>query len=362
MADERTIMEQEISNASQHSGNASSRLIFDNPVLTSQILRNYTEMSIFSEVQPEDIENVTEKYHAFLGVEFEADTVKKVRINTKDKGKNKGKGTEEETEKEVYVIPLVDHKSDVDYDVAMQLFRYMAVIWYDYTKKYEKEHENKSFRYPLILPIVYYEGKRPWTADLNFLNRIERVEGMKKYIPKFEYKVISCHAYTEEELREKHDEMSLIMLINRVQTPEEFHKFLETPKEYVEEVLGKTSMDIRKIISKVLWALLMKLNVPVNEAQKAVENVEVGKVGYLFENAEKMDIQEERRKTLSEKNRADSEKGRADSAENYIKSILSNIIKEKKQNNYTKEEVLQILEDEYQMKKDKAAELVEEVW
>ena len=31
-----------------------------------------------------------------------------------------------------YVISLIEHKSDIDYDVAMQLLRYMTVIWQDY--------------------------------------------------------------------------------------------------------------------------------------------------------------------------------------------------------------------------------------
>ena len=71
---------------------------------------------------PEDIEDVSQKYQAFLGVEFEADTIKKVYIRRMD-------GT---IEREVYVLSLVEHKSDIDYDVAMQLLRYMCVIWQEY--------------------------------------------------------------------------------------------------------------------------------------------------------------------------------------------------------------------------------------
>ena len=99
---------------------------------TCQFLRDYTDLDIFSDLQPEDIEDVTERYKAFLGVEFEADTVKKVRVRDK------------EGEREVFVLPLVEHKTDVDYDVAMQLLRYMAVIWYDYKKQQEGLKEGSS--------------------------------------------------------------------------------------------------------------------------------------------------------------------------------------------------------------------------
>lgn len=60
-----------------HVRNANSREIFKNNRLTSQFLRNYTNIPLLSNVMPEDIEDVSEKYQAFLGVEFESDTIKK---------------------------------------------------------------------------------------------------------------------------------------------------------------------------------------------------------------------------------------------------------------------------------------------
>ncbi len=84
-------------------------------------------------------------------------------------------------EREVFVLSLIEHKSDIDYDVAMQLLRYMCVIWQEYKTTQNKIREGssrrKNFRYPLIIPIVYYEGKRKWTADLNLKDRIDFSEG-----------------------------------------------------------------------------------------------------------------------------------------------------------------------------------------
>ena len=136
-----------------HVRDVNSREIFKNDLLTSQFLRNYTNIPLLSNVMPEDIEDVSQKYQAFLGVEYEADTIKKVYIRSTD-------GT---IEKEVYVLSLIEHESEIDYDVAMQLFRYMSVIWQDYKATQNKKHKGVSasadFRYPLIIPIVYYEGK-----------------------------------------------------------------------------------------------------------------------------------------------------------------------------------------------------------
>ena len=50
-----------------HVRNANSREIFKNNRLTSQFLRNYTDIPLLANVMPEDIEDVSEKYQAFLG-------------------------------------------------------------------------------------------------------------------------------------------------------------------------------------------------------------------------------------------------------------------------------------------------------
>lgn len=50
-----------------HVRGVNSREIFKNDLLTSQFLRNYTNIPLLSNVMPEDIEDVSQKYQAFLG-------------------------------------------------------------------------------------------------------------------------------------------------------------------------------------------------------------------------------------------------------------------------------------------------------
>ena len=298
-----------------HVRNASSREIFKNNRLTSQFLRNYTNIPLLSNVMPEDIEDVSEKYQAFLGVEFESDTIKKVYIRNAD-------GT---IEREVFVLSLIEHKSDIDYDVAMQLLRYMCVIWQEYKVAQNKIREGssrrKNFHYPLIIPIVYYEGKRRWTADLNLKDRIEFSEEMEKYIPDFTYQVVSVGQYTNEELSEKHDEMSLVMLINKIQTEEDLSEFRKVSEEMVESIYGNAPDEIKEIYKKILWSLLMKLKVPNEEASNIIGEIGGRGMGYLFENMDEMDIQAERRNTAREKQRADVAEKRADALEEEVERL-----------------------------------------
>lgn len=91
--------------------------VFKNHVLCAQFLRYYADLEILANVQPEDIEDVP-----------------------------------------IYLVSLIEHKSDVDYNVSMQLLRYMVCIWDDYAKTADMEKlgspKNKGFRYPPIFPVV----------------------------------------------------------------------------------------------------------------------------------------------------------------------------------------------------------------
>ncbi len=49
-----------------------------------------------------------------------------------------------------YLISLIEHKSNVDYNVVMQVFRYMAFIWEDYEKEAERQQTGISKR--ILLP------------------------------------------------------------------------------------------------------------------------------------------------------------------------------------------------------------------
>ena len=77
-------------------------------------------------------------------------------------------------------------------------------------------------------------------------------------------------------------------------------------EDLVNSIYGNAPKEIKDIFVKIIWSLLMKLNVPNEEAEEIVEQMRGGQaMGFLFENMDKMDIQAERRNTQREKERAD---------------------------------------------------------
>ena len=283
--------------------NSNSRRVFENAELCAQFLRDFSDIQIFKDVKPEDITDETKTYQAYLGIEFETDTVK--RINVKS-----------DTGTPVYLIALLEHKSRVDYDVVIQLLRYITCIWDDYAKKNSDKSKTKGYKYPLVIPIVYYEGKENWTADMQLKDRVFMADLFEEYIPNFRYKLIHNRKYTNDELLANNDEISVFMMLNKIQTAEDMKDFLRDEyKDRFNSILENASEQTIKILMDVMWSLCMRLNFPQDEAESYVESVGGRSMGYLFENMDKLDIQAERRNTARERERADAEKERADAAE-----------------------------------------------
>lgn len=63
------------------------------------------------------------------------------------------------------------------------------------------------------------------------------------------------------------------------------------------------------------------MNVPVDEVKEMMGEIGGRRMGYLFENMEKMDIQAERRNTQRERERAEAAEKRAEAAELEIQRL-----------------------------------------
>ncbi len=288
---------------------SSSKLIFGDNILCSQFLRNYADMEILRRIQPEDIEDVSERYVPLYSTERESDTVKRVNI-----GRYMPSCEDENSlELPLYIVSLVEHKTKVEYNVAMQILRYMIYIWEDYEKEMNRKYPHistrKGFRYPPILPIVYYEGKGSWTAPTDLADRIFCKELLGDYLPHFRYQMVGLHEHSNEELLEKGDEISLAMLINKIECVEDMEALTSLPDERVEEILRDTPEYLLDIMGKLLRALLYSMNLEEDETENAVSKIKERKMGRLFENVT-FDFQEEKRKAREQARREGLEEGR----------------------------------------------------
>lgn len=276
---------------------SSAKLIFEDNILCSQFLKDYGQLDILKDIRPEDIEDVSERYIPLYAPERNSDVVKKVNISRLVNLKNE----ENILDIPLYLISLLEHKTKVEYNITMQILRYMVYIWEDYEKEMEKKQpgitKKKAFRYPPILPIVYYEGKQRWSAPLELEERILLGELLDGYEPHFSCRLVQLCDYSNEELLARGDEISLAMLINKIQEPEDVKEFINLPGERVDEILKDTPEYLLDVMAKVLDALMRRIHLSEEETEAAVSKIKERRMAVLFENITDWDVTAERRKS-----------------------------------------------------------------
>ena len=282
-----------------------SKMIFDDPILCAQFLRDYVDIPILKDIRPEDIEDVSERFVPLIGEERNADTVKRINLYGRTP---------------VYLISLIEHKTEVDYNISMQIFRYMVYIWEDYEKEMERAYNRgisrtKNFKYPPVLPIVYYEGREEWGASPQLKDRILCSESLQEYIPNYSYYLVKLQDYSNQILLDKKDEISLIMLINKIQSREDVDKLREIPAEAFDEIIEDTPEQLLDMIAMIFRALLIQLNIPEQETEEMVGKVKVRKMGELFSNADFDDIRQGWQKVKDARKKAERYEKEAEKAQ-----------------------------------------------
>lgn len=269
-----------------------AKLIFGDPILCAQFLRGYTNIEILKDVQPEDITDISERFISMWHEERDSDSIKEIHL----------KGCPEFGS--IFLITLIEHQSKVDYDMSFRILRYIVLILTDYAKRVEKQHpgitSSKGFQYPPIIPIVFYDGPGNWTASINFHNRTSLSDILGKYIPCFEYCVVPLSQYSNQDLIAKKDELSLVMLIDKLRSAADFRQLQEVPAGYLEEISRNSPDSLLQLIAKIISVLLHRLNVPKEEVAGFADQIERRDFAMLFENFEAYDVQETRRVSKEE--------------------------------------------------------------
>ena len=113
------------------------------------------------------------------------------------------------------------------------------------------------------------------------------------------------------------DELSLIMLVDKLRSAADFGNLSEIPEEYFENLSRNSPESVLKLIGKIISVLLLRLNVPREEAAEFTDRIERRDFTVLFENFEAYDVQETRRISRAE--------GKAEGKAEAILELLSDL-------------------------------------
>ncbi|GHV74146.1 hypothetical protein AGMMS49940_14480 [Spirochaetia bacterium] len=236
-----------------HAKDNSFKLILGNPELFAEFLRDYLNIELLKDVRPEDIEDISERFLPLFQDNQDSDTVKRITL----------KGAP------VFIIALVEHESRVNYRSSFKMLQYICLILDDYEKEINREHKGisatRDFRYPPVLPIIFYDGAAPWTAKMNFLDRTALNDVFHQYIPKFEYLLVDLNRYTQEDLVRFNDTLSLVMIIDKLKKSDGKSLLSKLPLDYLEKTALKIPEELTKLLMDVITVLLNRDVYPKEE-------------------------------------------------------------------------------------------------
>jgi len=102
---------------------------------------------------------------------------------------------------DIYFYVLLELQSKVDYTMPFRLLRYMVELLNDiFQKTDKKERERKNFRLPAVVPMVLYDGNRPWTAAKSFKEYTRNFEFFGDNIIDFKYPVLDLNRVPDSEI------------------------------------------------------------------------------------------------------------------------------------------------------------------
>ena len=287
----------------------SLKLIFDEPELFVEFLRDYIPVDMLKQVQPADIEDITERFLPLFQDGKDSDTVKRINL--------KGSAP-------LFVIAIVEHESKVNHRASFKMLQYISLVLHEYEKEANRDNKSassaKGFKYPPVLPIVFYDGADKWTAETNFLYKTELSDVFGKYIPKFEYELVDLNEYGENDIASFGNTLSLIMIIDKIRTADGISVLSKLPDGYIEKLKQNIPPHLNKLLADVITVFLTRIDVPGEEIEKVTKHLYDRRIQEMFTHIDNYSVQETRREARAEGRTEGMKAGMIEVARNLLKS------------------------------------------
>ena len=124
--------------------------------------------------------------------------------------------------------------------------------------------KNKSYKIPLVIPIVLYTGRREWNAEQNLENMQEKLEGFDMKMSN--YNLVDINNYTEEELLKEDTLISKVMLLEKAKNTEETVNFLE-------KIIPKIKENDKEVMERII-SIILSVRLGDEETKKIVKKLE----------------------------------------------------------------------------------------
>ncbi len=189
---------------------------------------------------------------------------------------------------DIHIYLLLEHQSKVDQLMAFRMLAYKVRIWERYVNSHKKESEQKGFKLPVIIGMVFYDGKAKWTSPTDVKDKITKIKNMEEYLIKAEYELISLSNIKEETIINMKKALGVILLTDkpnvRIKNAEELIKMIN------EDIISKLPKEEQEKFEKHRNAFLelLRKRTDYKEIEERYEELKEMEVPKMFNTLEEI--------------------------------------------------------------------------
>lgn len=184
--------------------------LFAHPELVRDLLAGFTSFTCFRGLGADAFERVNGSYVSEQFTERHSDMVWRVRIASRI----------------VYVYLLLEFQSQSERWMALRMQVYVGLLYQDLVKRHELAADASL---PPVLPVVFYNGARPWNACGELRNLISQApEGLEAFQASQRYLLIDQRGLDPEELDSSRNLVAALFCLELSDSPEVLKEVVAT--------------------------------------------------------------------------------------------------------------------------------------
>ena len=216
--------------------------LFSHPEMVADLLRGFVREKWVHDLDFSTLERVSGSYVTPEFRSRESDVVWRVRWGR---------------DGWLYVYLLIEFQSTVDPFMALRVMVYVGLL---YQNLVQHRHLTAAGKLPPILPLVLYNGHRPWGAARDVADLIEEIPGgLEQYRPQLRYCLLDEERIADSELESLQNLAAALFRLEKSEGPEDIQRVLVALIEW----LGEPGLaELRRSFTSWLVAVLLPGRVP----------------------------------------------------------------------------------------------------
>jgi predicted transposase/invertase (TIGR01784 family) len=148
--------------------------------------------------------------------------------------------------KKVIFYILLELQSRVDYRMPYRLLLYIVeILRYSYNSSDVTGRVRKNYKFPAVVPIVFFSGSRKWTVPTNLREMFDGYENFGDSLLNFNYSLVDVKGYNDESVKGFHSK--LLKVIVMLEKSASITDLGDVIKKYKNEISQFTDEEMRII-------------------------------------------------------------------------------------------------------------------